>query len=108
MSRNKSAFAIALFLMATIAVTLVALPAANAHDPAWSLPTYTYLGVQNNPVGVNQEVLLVFWLNELPRTAVGAYGDRFHFYIDLTTPSGGKETLGGSEGFWSDPVGFRG
>ena len=105
MSRNKSAFAIALFLMATISVTLVALPAANAHDPAWNLPTYTYLGVQNNPVGVNQDVLLVFWLNELPRTAVGAYGDRFRFYVDITTPSGDKETLGGSEGFLSDPVG---
>ena len=33
MAKNKKAIAIALFLMATITVTLVALPAANAHDP---------------------------------------------------------------------------
>jgi hypothetical protein len=41
--KNKTAIAITLFLMATIAVTLVALPAANAHDPPWEYVTYCYV-----------------------------------------------------------------
>jgi predicted nucleic acid-binding Zn ribbon protein len=40
-SRNRTkATMIALFLVLTIAVTLVALPAANAHTPPWTSQTY--------------------------------------------------------------------
>jgi hypothetical protein len=102
---KKISIAVASFLVTLMIISLFAFPTIDAHDPPWELPTYTYVGVQNNPVGVGQEVLIVFWLNELPRTAVGAYGDRFRFYIDITTPSGENETLGGSTGFVSDPVG---
>ena len=52
MAKNRTAFAIALFLMATITVTLVALPTANAHDPPWEIVTYAFISttlVHNNP-----------------------------------------------------------
>jgi hypothetical protein len=105
MSKDKSAIAIALILMATIAVTLVALPQANAHDPTWEIPTWTYIGVSPETVGVNQEVVLAFWQNLVPPTANGAYGDRWFFHVEVTKPDGTKETLGTGEGFISDPVG---
>jgi outer membrane protein assembly factor BamB len=105
MSKNKSAISIALFLMATIAVTLIALPPAIAHDPPWEYVTYCYVAPAPPLVGVNQEMLIQFWLNALPPTAAGAWGDRWHFWVDVTTPSGQEETLGGAEGFKSDPVG---
>jgi outer membrane protein assembly factor BamB len=107
LAKNKTAITIALFLMATIAVTLVALPAANAHDPPVNHPAYCFAAVRSSTLGVNQEQLITFWLHDVPPTAAAdsRYGDRWIFFVDITTPSGEKETLGGSDGFKSDPVG---
>jgi hypothetical protein len=101
-SNKTTATAIALFLMLTIAFTLVALPIANAHDPAWTIPTWCYVSVANSVIGVNQDELIVFWLNFVPPTSQGAYGDRWTFYVDVVTPDGSSETLGP---FTSDPIG---
>ena len=100
--KTKTA-SIALILMLTFSATILAFPFASAHDPAWEIPTWAYMSVSPSPLGVNQEALIVMWLNDYPITAVGAYGDRWdNMYIDVTTPSGTKETLGP---FTSDPVG---
>ena len=102
-SRNRTtATAIATFLVLTIAITLAALPSANAHTPAWTIPTHCYSVCTVNPVGVNQETGITFWLNAVPPTAFGAYGDRWKFTIEITKPDGSKETLGP---ITSDPVG---
>ncbi len=88
-------------LMAT--AVLATLPFSAAHDPAWTFPTYTYLSVAPNPVGVNQQVLVYAWLRYAPLTAVGPFGDRWHgITVEVTKPDGTKETLGPSS---SDPVG---
>ena len=63
---------------------------------------WTYLAAYPDPIGVNQEIFLVFWNDYLPRTAEGAYGDRWDFTIEVTTPSGDVETLGP---YTCDPVG---
>jgi hypothetical protein len=94
MAKNKTAIAIALFLTLTIAATLVALPLCQAHDPPWNYNTYSYIAVSPPVVGVNQQVLLVFWLNAVPPTAAGNIGDRWKVYIDVTDPEGTKETIG--------------
>jgi hypothetical protein len=101
--RNKTtATVIATVLLLTIAVTLVALPAANAHTPAWIVPTWSYVSATPDVVGVNQAVIIVFWCNFIPPTAYGNYGDRWTFYVNVTAPDGKNETLGP---FISDPVG---
>jgi hypothetical protein len=102
MAKNRTVFAIALFLMVTIAVTLVALPVANAHDPPWEMPTYAYIALSPDPVGVNQAVTAVFWIDKIPPTAAGIAGDRWKFYLDITNPEGTKQTVGP---LTSDPVG---
>lgn len=99
---NTKAIAITLFLMLTITVTLVALPIANAHYPAWTYPTWAYIYAAPNPIGVNQKALFVFWVNAVPPTASGAYGDRWNFYVDITKPDASKETVGPIK---SDPIG---
>jgi outer membrane protein assembly factor BamB len=101
-SKNANASLIALFLMATIAVALFALPTANAHDPPWNIQPYIYITSTPNPVGVNQEVTIVFWLNYVPPTAAGAAGDRWLYHLDITKPDNSKETIGP---LTSDPVG---
>jgi hypothetical protein len=102
MQKNKTAFSIALFLMATIAVTLVASPLAVAHDPPWTVPTWCYCAVTNSVIGVNQQEIIIFWINAIPPTAQGAYGDRWTFWIDITEPDNSKKTMGP---YTSDPVG---
>ena len=103
-TKNKTKIsAITFVLLLTIAALLVSLPTASAHDPAWEIPTWAYMSVSPNPIGIGQDALIVMWINDYPITAVGAYGDRWDgFTVEVTTPSGVKETLGP---FTSDPVG---
>jgi len=101
-AKNKTAIAIALFLILTIAVSIVALPAANAHYPPNNVPTYAYVSAAPNPVGVGQTTTVVFWINQMPPTAAGIAGDRFFFYLDIIDPNEDKQTIGP---LTSDPVG---
>jgi len=89
-------------LLLALTVTLIALPAASAHDPAWSVPTWTYASVTNSVIGVNQGTTIVFWCNAVPPTAQGTYGDRWTFELDITHPNGEVEKI---TGLTSDPVG---
>jgi hypothetical protein len=102
MANDKTAFTIALFLMATIAVTLVALPVANAHDPPWEIQPYMYITSTPDPVGLDQQVTIVFWLNYVPPTASGAAGDRWLFSLTITEPDNSEVKVGP---ITSDPVG---
>jgi outer membrane protein assembly factor BamB len=96
LSRNKTmATLIALFLVLTITATLVALPIANAHTPAWTIPTYAYVTASPSTVGVGQYTLIVVSVDKYPPTAGGMGGDRWHGYkLDITKPDGSKETIG--------------
>jgi len=101
---------IALFLVLTIAVTLVvlpsALPIAKAHKPAWNFPIYTYLSVQPNPVTVGTAAFVNFWLDKPPPTAAGAYGDRWQgFKVTVTKPDGTTQDLPLGSHSNSDAVG---
>src|SRR3972149_5590238 len=53
---TKTSTTIALFLMVTMAITLVALPVATGQTG--TMKTYAYINAVPNPVGVGQEVLL--------------------------------------------------
>ncbi len=100
---KKKATAISLLLIATLALPIVCLQSVSAHTPAWTVPTYAYITAQPNPVGVNQQAFLVFWLDLPPPTAAGVGGDRWHdFTIKVTKPDGTTENLGP---YTSDPTG---
>jgi len=94
--------ALTFVLVLTISAILTAFPTVVAHDPPWTIPTWTYCIVAPNPIGVGQQVLIAFWREGAPPTAGGAYGDRWTFTLEVTKPDGSKETLGP---FTSDPVG---
>jgi hypothetical protein len=94
---------LALFLMLTIAVTLVALPTANAHTPALTIPSWCYINAFPSPVGVNQQMSIFAWVDHVPFTANGQYGDRYgNLTITVWLPNNTTTTLGP---FVSDPVG---
>jgi hypothetical protein len=85
---SKLAAAIALFLVLTIAVTIVALPTANAHTPAWEIPTYAYIHAAPNPVGVSQTVSVYIWLTNYYYGAQVNNDLKFHNYkLTITAPN---------------------
>jgi hypothetical protein len=102
LSKKITGTIFAMFLILTMAATLVALPIANAHYPAWNYVTHAYIAASPPVVGVNQQMIIVYWLNAVPPTAAGGSGDRWTLYVDVTRPDGTNETLGP---FTSDPVG---
>jgi outer membrane protein assembly factor BamB len=71
MSKNKITISISLLLMLTMAISLVALPPVNAHDPAWQIPTYAYIVAEPSPVGVGQTVHVYMWLDPVYGRAGG-------------------------------------
>jgi hypothetical protein len=79
-----------------------ALPLVSAHDPPRDVPTVSYVTVINPIIGVGQPETVFFWSNAVPPTAVGAYGDRWTWTLEITKPDGSVQTLGP---WTSDPIG---
>jgi hypothetical protein len=93
-SKSKIATSIAVLFIVTMAISMFTLPTANARDPL-TVPTWAYLYATPNPVGQNQETLFIFWLDAVPPTASGAYGDRWTgFMVNIMKPSGTNDTIG--------------
>jgi outer membrane protein assembly factor BamB len=100
---NRTLYTIALILLLTISAMMATMPAVNAHTPAWTIKTYSYITAAPNPVGVNEHTTLAFWVNWVPIGAGGTGGDRWrNLQIQVTKPDGTKETLGP---YVSDPIG---
>ncbi len=96
---------IATTLMLTFSMLAsMTLPFSNAAlFPGTTIPTWAYLEVVPDKVGVGQTALLVMWIDKPPPTANGILGDRWiNMSITITTPDGTKETLGP---FQSDDAG---
>ena len=90
---------IALFLILTVAASLMAvLPIADAVTVS-NQASYCYNSVSPNPTGVGQNALIVFWLNGVPPdigeiagTAPGARAGWDCLTITITDPKGTNST----------------
>ena len=95
---EKTAISIALLLITSMALSMLTIPNTNALTPApgkMSIPTYAFLNVSPNPIGVGQTATINFFLNLVPPTAYYYYGDRWHdMTILVTKPDGTTQTLG--------------
>ncbi len=102
-SRNKiTSIAITLFLIFIMTSSLTFLPSANAHTPAWTnIPTHCFIDSQDT-IGVGQQILLIWWLDWIPPTSYGYYGDRWKVNVNVMKPDGANDTYGP---LTSDPVG---
>ena len=77
-----------------MAVSLVALPATNAHYPKWDIPTFAYINVAPNPVGVGQQTIVVVWLDKIKDGTLVTNNIRFHNYkVDITKPDGSTDQI---------------
>ncbi|MCW4030086.1 MAG: hypothetical protein NWE92_10635 [Candidatus Bathyarchaeota archaeon] len=87
--------------MASIAASVVFMPSASAaYQNRYA--DMVYVSVAPNTIGVGQNVIIAFWCDKLPPTAIGDYGDRFYFDVNVIKPDGTNETISNIE---SDPVG---
>jgi hypothetical protein len=102
--QSKIVVIAAILLLASPAL-ITALPFANAHSPAWNIPTYAYCAVSPQSVGVGQYVQILMWLNTVVPTSGGLGGDRWRgFTVSVTKPDGTKQSLGPFE---SEQVGSQ-
>ena len=94
-SRRKAiATAISLCLMLTMAITLVAIPLAKAHDPPWKIISYAYIMASPNPVGVGQRVAIVMWIDTpLPGALVTNDIRRHDYKLTITAPDATTEVM---------------
>ena len=92
--KNRAiAVVFSLFLMLAIVISLAVIPAVDAHDPAWKIPTYAKIGFSSNPIGVSQTTHIYMFLGNPPFDQARLWNDyRFHNYIlTITAPDGTEE-----------------
>lgn len=89
-NKNKTtAVSIAIILILSISASMTVLPNANAHTPAWQIPTYAYIFASPNPVGVGQSVHVDMWLDKVLPGAELPNDIRFqNFKLTITAPDG--------------------
>jgi hypothetical protein len=102
LAKNKTSTAIALFLSLAFAVSLITcLPTVNAQSEQWK-ESYAVIMAEPNPVGVGQTMLIVLGISEpLPDISYSWVG----LTVTVTKPNNTTETLGGTDGFKTDPTG---
>jgi outer membrane protein assembly factor BamB len=94
-SKVKPTTAIALFLILSFAISLVAIPAANAHTPPWTIATYAYVNVAPDRIGVGQTALITMWGYFLmPGAALTNDIRMLNYYLNVTKPGGTTTVLG--------------
>ena len=87
---------ITLILLLTFAAIFVALPIIKAQDKPSEVPTYIYVSVSPNPIGVAQVVYVNAFLSKpAPTTGLGGSGDRYeNITVEMIDPEGGKTVFG--------------
>jgi outer membrane protein assembly factor BamB len=94
-SRKTMTAIITLVLTLTIAATLLVLPAVNAHDPAWNIPTTAYCSISPGTIGIGQYTVIIVFLDRYSPTASGVGGQYLSgFQLDITKPDGTTEIIG--------------
>ena len=101
-AKSKITIAITMLLVLSITGTMLTLPSAQAHDPAWVRISHIWGYPSPELIGVGQTGLYVIWSNWIPPTASGEYGDRWVYSVNIVKPDGTNDTR---TGIISDPVG---
>jgi hypothetical protein len=79
---------------AIVAVMLLSISALTPTASAADYPTWLFLTVQPDPIGIGQAANVVYWLDKAPPTASGPRGDRWQGWtLEITDPDGAKKTM---------------
>ena len=93
-AKNKTtAIAIAIFLTLSMGASMILLPTANAHTPAWQIPTFAYVVALPGTVGVGQSATVYAFLGNAPPPGAAIQNTyRRHNYQIIVTAPDGKNT----------------
>ncbi len=96
MNRDKIATTIALIAILSLPALMSTMQSANAANfPPTTYPTYCFLTVNPNPIGIAQRLSVNFWLDKPTPNAAGPAGDRWQgITVIVTKPDGTTETKG--------------
>jgi hypothetical protein len=83
-SKNMKHFVLPFILLTTIVTMVFSVSVSKGQV---EVPTYPYLVVAPNPVGVGQEVFIVMWIHGAPPTAFGIGGHRYNFTLEVKKPN---------------------
>ena len=79
--------------MFSMSASMILIPNVNAHTPAWQIPTYAYINVAPNPVGVGQSTSIDMWLSRvLPGAELGNDIRWQNYKLTITAPNGTNTT----------------
>src|SRR5208282_441171 len=103
-TKNRIAtISIALLLTISIGASMILVPNASAHTPAWQIPTYAYVEGVPNPIGVGQTSRIIMWLDAVHDGALIGNDYKFTDYeLTITSPNGTSTAL--TFGLISDPT----
>ena len=59
------AIAFAILLTISMSASVILIPQASAHTPGYQIPTFAYISVHPDPIGVGQSVNVFMWLNQI-------------------------------------------
>ena len=77
-----------------MAIPAITLPTTSAHTPPWEIPTYAYINVSPNPIGVGQQATIVVWIGDTISGTSETNTIRFHDYkLTITKPDGTTHTV---------------
>jgi len=92
--KTKTIAIVITIILVSTAISLIALPVANAHTPTWNVPSFAYLTVAPNPVGVGQRVSIMMWVDlPMPSAAIGNDIRRHDYKLTITKPNGATEVV---------------
>ena len=63
LQKNKKISTFAMILLLTVSGIVATIPLVTAHTPPWTIQTYSYIVASPSPVGVGQDVFVVFWVD---------------------------------------------
>jgi hypothetical protein len=93
LKNKKLAIATAIILILSMSASMTLMPATEAHPGGWTFVSYAYLVVAPNPVGVDQTVAVVMWVDgALPGATVSNDIRRHDYKLTITDPDGHVET----------------
>ena len=85
---------VSILILSILVISIIAnIPLTFAHDPPWEIPTYAYLSVTPDPIGVGQSAFVVMQVDKVMPGALVTNDIRHHDYkLTITKPDGTAET----------------
>jgi hypothetical protein len=97
--KNSRYKKILIIILSTLLTSTTLLFTTSITQGQVEVPTYPYMVITPNPVGVGQEVAIIMWIHGAPPTAAGLGGQRYNFTIEVKKPGEDEFNF-----IYSDPV----